>query len=80
MSGSRISYLICIERLCMSKRVKINFETINQGKYQIIPWEKIHETNKGVKEAIRKLRGKFKSGSRKQSGGGMTAQRVIVCA
>ena len=28
----------------MSKRVKINFETINKDKYEIIPWEKIHET------------------------------------
>jgi hypothetical protein len=44
----------------MSKRVKVNFESINKGKYEIIPWEKIRETNKGIKEAIRKLRGKFK--------------------
>jgi hypothetical protein len=44
----------------MSKRIKVNFETINKGKYKVIPWEKIHETNKGVKEAMRKLRGKFK--------------------
>jgi hypothetical protein len=44
----------------MSKRVQLNFETINKGKYEIIPWEKIHETNKRIKEAMRKLRGKFK--------------------
>lgn len=44
----------------MSKRVKINFETINKGKYKIIPWVKIHETNKRIKEAMHKLRGKFK--------------------
>ena len=44
----------------MSKRVKVNFQTINQGKCEIIPWEKIRETNKRVKKAIRKLRGKFK--------------------
>ena len=77
MSGSRISCLICIERLCMSKRVKINFETINQGKYQIIPWEKIYEMNNRIKEAMRKLRGKFKSGSRKQSGGRKTAKKIV---
>jgi hypothetical protein len=58
----------------MSKRVKVNFETINKGKYKVIPWEKIHETNKLIKEAMRKLRGKFKSGSRKQSGGGMKSK------
>jgi hypothetical protein len=43
----------------MSKRIKINFETINKCKYEIIPWEKIHETNKRIKGAMRKLR-KFK--------------------
>lgn len=44
----------------MSKRIKINFETINKGKYEIIPWEKIYKTNKRIKEAIRKLKQKFK--------------------
>lgn len=44
----------------MSKRVKVNFESINKGKYEIIPWEKIYETNKCIKEAMRKLKRKFK--------------------
>jgi hypothetical protein len=39
----------------MSKRVKINFETINKDKYEKIPWKKIHETNKRIKEAMRKF-------------------------
>lgn len=45
----------------MSKRIKINFETINKGRYEIIPWEKIHETNKRIKKALRKLKQKTKS-------------------
>lgn len=44
----------------MSKRVKINFESINKGKYEIIPWELIYETNKRIKEAMSKLKQKFK--------------------
>jgi hypothetical protein len=61
--NSKLSYTPCYKYVnftIMSKRVKINFETINKGKYEIIPWEKIHETNKRIKEAMRKLRGKFK--------------------
>lgn len=42
----------------ISKRIKINFETINKGKYEIIPSEKIHETNKRIKKALRKLKQK----------------------
>ena len=37
----------------MSKRIKINFETVNEGKYEIIPKEKIFETNKRIKENIK---------------------------
>ena len=44
----------------MSKRFKINFQTINKGKYKIIPLENIYQTNKRIKEAMRNLRGKFK--------------------
>lgn len=60
---SKPSYTPCYKYVnftIMSKRVKINFETINKGKYEIIPCEKIHETNKRIKEVMRKLRGKFK--------------------
>jgi P2-related tail formation protein len=41
-------------------RVKVNFQTINQGNYKVISWEKIHETNDRIKKAMSKLRGKFK--------------------
>lgn len=34
----------------MSKRTKINFESINKGKYSIIPLEKIHESNQRIKK------------------------------
>jgi hypothetical protein len=44
----------------MSKRVKITFDTINKGKYQVIPLEEIHETNKRVREEMRKLKKKNK--------------------
>ena len=37
----------------MSKRVKINIETINKGKYEIIPPEKIAETNARIKKAMK---------------------------
>ena len=40
----------------ISKRIKTNFETINKGKYEIIPSEKIHETNKRIKKALKKLK------------------------
>lgn len=45
----------------MSKRSKVNFESLNEGKYEIIPWEKIHETNKRIKEFFRKFKKKIKS-------------------
>lgn len=44
----------------MSKRVKINFETINEGKYKIIPPEKIAESNSRIKEAMKKFIRKLK--------------------
>ena len=36
----------------MSKRVKINFETANKGKYTVIPAEEIAEVNKRIREAM----------------------------
>lgn len=46
----------------MSNRIKINFETINKGKYEIIPPKEIAESNarikKAMKEFIRKLKRK----------------------
>ena len=40
----------------MSKRVKISFETINEGKYEIIPPEKIAETNARIKKAMKEFK------------------------
>ena len=34
------------------KRKKINFKAVNEDKYEIIPWEKIYETNKRIRKAI----------------------------
>jgi hypothetical protein len=39
----------------MSKRVKINFETVNKGKYEIIPPEKIAESRKRIAENMRRF-------------------------
>lgn len=36
----------------MSKRVKINFETVNAGKYTVIPGEEIAQVNKRIREAM----------------------------
>lgn len=45
----------------MSKRVKINFETINKGKYEIIPPEKMEKSRKRIRENMRKfIRNLFK--------------------
>jgi hypothetical protein len=44
----------------MSKRVKISFETINEGKYEIIPPEKIAESRKRIAENMRKFIRKLK--------------------
>lgn len=43
----------------MSRRSKVNFETLNDGKYEIIPWEKIYETNKRIKKGIRDFKKKL---------------------
>jgi hypothetical protein len=39
----------------MKKRTKINFESINKGKYEIIPNEKIDESRKRIKESMKKI-------------------------
>jgi len=44
----------------MSKRVKINFETINKGNYEIIPPEKIDESRKRIAKNMRKIIRKLK--------------------
>jgi len=44
----------------MSKRVKINFETVNKGKYEIIPPEKIAESRKRIAENMRRFIRKLK--------------------
>lgn len=45
----------------MSKRVKITFESINKGKYTIIPAKDIAETNARVKKEMKKVIAKYKS-------------------
>ena len=37
----------------MSKRVKINFETINKGRYEIIPPEKVAESRERIKQNMK---------------------------
>ena len=44
----------------MSKRVKINFETINKGKYEIIPPEKIAESRERIKQNMKAFLRKLK--------------------
>ncbi len=39
----------------MSKRVKISFEIINEGRYTIIPMKDIIETNENIKEVMTKI-------------------------
>jgi hypothetical protein len=36
----------------MSKRIKINFQTVNEGNYTIIPREEIAKVNKNIREAM----------------------------
>jgi hypothetical protein len=40
----------------MSKRIKINFETVNGKDYKIIPPEKIAEANARIRKAMKKLK------------------------
>ena len=44
----------------MSKRIKINFETVNGDKYDVIPKEKIAETNNRIRESMKKIKRKIK--------------------
>jgi hypothetical protein len=37
----------------MSKRVKINFEIINKGRYEIIPPEKVAESRERIKQNMK---------------------------
>jgi hypothetical protein len=37
----------------MSKRVKINFETVNKGRYEIIPPAKIAESRERIKQNMK---------------------------
>lgn len=39
----------------MGKRVKINFETVNKGKYEIIPPEEMEKSRKRIAENMRKF-------------------------
>jgi hypothetical protein len=43
------------------KRTKINFDTINKGKYEVIPKEKVHETNLRIKENMKDFLRKLKN-------------------
>lgn len=43
-----------------TKRVKINFETVNHGRYKIIPPQKVAETNARIKKAMRSIVKKLK--------------------
>jgi hypothetical protein len=36
----------------MSKRIKINFKIVNEGKYSVIPGEEIAAVNKRIREAM----------------------------
>jgi len=44
----------------MSKRTKISFETINKGRYEIIPPEKIAESRERIKKNMRAFIRKMK--------------------
>jgi hypothetical protein len=37
----------------MSKRVKINFEIINKGRYEVIPPEKIAESKERIRQNMK---------------------------
>jgi len=42
----------------MTKRVKINFETVNEGNYEIIPPDKVAESNDRIKKEMKAARRK----------------------
>jgi hypothetical protein len=42
----------------MSKRVKINFENINKGRYEIIPPEKVAESRERIKQYMKTFKTK----------------------
>ena len=44
----------------MSKRIKINFESINKGKYGIIPPEKVAESRERIKQNMKTFNTKKK--------------------
>jgi len=44
----------------MSKRVKVNFETVNKGRYKVIPHEKVNESRRRISENMRKFIRKLK--------------------
>ena len=44
----------------MSKRVKINFETVNKGEYEIIPPTKIADSRERIKQNMRAFLRKIK--------------------
>jgi translation initiation factor 2 beta subunit (eIF-2beta)/eIF-5 len=46
-------YKIIIPREEMSKRVKINFESINKERYEIIPPEKVEESRERIKQNMK---------------------------
>jgi hypothetical protein len=50
-----------IEQQEMSKRVKINFENINNGKYEIIPPEKVAESRERIKQNMKTFLKKIKN-------------------
>ena len=45
----------------MSKRVKINFETINKGRYEIIPPEKVAKSREQIKQNMKTFLKKIKN-------------------
>lgn len=49
----------------MSKRVKINFESLNKDKYEVIPPNKIEETNLRIKKAMKEFKNSKPNGLQK---------------
>jgi len=50
-----------IEQQEMSKRVKINFESINKERYEIIPPEKVEESRERIKQNMKTFLKKIKN-------------------